>query len=189
MDRRAASSSLSQRPFRSRMSSSPSKSEVEAKLRQTADAMSDRMASIQDEVTSTGTAVQEWIVRNPVKSVGGMLAAGLLVGWLSGGSTKKRRRQHQKLIDQYLAALTDEVDAATERGESAEQALDKALRDRVPLVVYSQEGGAPQQAGFVRTLLGEGVEILFRTAVSLVARDAISAALANANLDEVMDEL
>ena len=170
------------------MDSNTNKTEVEARLRQTADAMSDRFASLQDEVSSTGMDVREWIVQNPVKSVGGMLAAGLAVGLLFGGSRRKRRRRHQKLIDSYLEALTQEVEAAKAKGEEPEKALDKALRDRVPLVVYSSANDDVQQAGFVRTVFQEGLGAIFRTAFSLIARDAIEAMLANVDIDEMLDD-
>jgi hypothetical protein len=169
------------------MDDKPKKSDVEARLRQTADAMSERFASLQDEVSSTGSDVRDWIVDNPVKSVGGMLAAGLAVGVLFGGTRRTRRRRHQKLIDNYLDALTREVEEAKAKGEEPEKALDKALRDRVPLVVYAG-GDDTQEAGFLRTLFQEGFEVVFRTALSLAARDAIEAVLANANVEELIDE-
>ena len=154
------------------MDSQPTKSEVEARLRQTAETMSDRMSSLRSEVTSTGTDVRNWIVENPVKSVGGMLAAGLALGLLFGGSRRKRRRQHQKLIDGYLDALTEEVEGAKARGEEPQKALDKALRDRVPLVVYTSEGDGrrKKQAGFFRNLFGETIDVLLSTALSITRR-------------------
>lgn len=172
------------------MDSKPNKSEVEAKLHQTADAMSSRMASLREEVATTGTSVRDWVVANPVKSVGGMLAAGLAVGMLFGGSRRKRRRAHARLIDQYVDALSDELDDARRRGDEPGKALEKALRDRVPLVVYTGENasGGSRDRGFVANLLGESFEILFRTGLSLLARDVIEAVLANANVEDMMDD-
>lgn len=170
------------------MDSKTNKSEVEAQLRQTADAMTDRIASLREEVESTGTSVRDWVVQHPVKSVGGMLVAGLVVGLAFGGSRRKRRKTHAKLIDQYLNALTDEVDEAQRRGEEPSKALDKALRDRVPLVVYTSGGRNRRESGFLRNLLSESFETVVRTAITLFARDAIEAILANSNLDEAIDE-
>lgn len=173
-------------------SDSPSKADVEAQLRQTAETMSDRMDSIRAEVESTGTSVRNWVAENPLKSVGGMLAAGLAVGLLFGGRrSSRRRRRHEQLVDRYLDALRSEVDEAVAQGEEPGPALQKALRDRVPLVVYTgSEGGGRQsgESGMVRNLLGESFEILFRTGLSLLARDAIEALLANANIEDALDE-
>lgn len=175
-------------PLSERMADAPSKSDVEEQLRQTTDAMSARLSSLRDEVATTGTSVRDWMKENPLKSVGGMLAAGLAVGLLFGGSKKRRRRRHQQLIDQYMDALTDEVEEARSRGEEPSKALDKALRDRVPLVVYTSQPDSPSKSGFLRTLLGESFEIVLRTALSLAARDAIESVLSNVNVEEMMEE-
>jgi aspartokinase len=169
------------------MDERPSKADVESQLHQAADAMSARIESIQDEVLTTGESVSTWVRNNPLKSVGVMLAAGLTVGLVFGGSTRRRRRTHARLIDRYLDALTDEVDDAVDQGEEADRALEKALRDRVPLVVYTSESER-KTGGIIRNLLGETAETFFRTLVSFLARDVVEAALANANIDEVADE-
>ena len=62
------------------MDSDSTRADVGARLRETAEAMSDRFESLQDEVATTGTSVQDWVVQNPLKSVGGMLAAGVAGG-------------------------------------------------------------------------------------------------------------
>jgi len=159
-------------------------------LRDTSEAMAERMASLREEVESTGTSVRNWVAENPLKSVGAMLAAGLTVGLLfGGGRRRRRRRRHEELVDAYLEALRSEVDTAVDQGEEPEAALKKALRDRVPMVVFNREGGrGAADGGWVRSLLGDSVEIIFRTGLSLVARDAIEALLADANVDEFIDE-
>jgi hypothetical protein len=170
------------------MADTPRKSDVEQQLRQTADAMSSRLSSLREEVSTTGTSVRDWMKDNPLKSVGGMLAAGLAVGLLFGGS-KRRRRRHQKLIDQYIDALSDEVEAARDRGEEPAQALEKALRDRVPLVIYTSESDASASSkGALRNLLGESLEIVLRTALSFAARDVIDSVLGAVNVEEIMDD-
>ena len=171
------------------MESTPNKADVESRLHQTAEAMSDRMASIQDEVSSTGVSIRDWIVRNPLKSVGGMLAAGLAVGAFFGGSRSRRRKEHAALIDTYLDALRKEAETAVEEGEEPGPALEKALRDRVPLVVYNRgdEGGA-RRGGWGRSLLREGTEILFSTGLSLLAREVVEALLANLDVEGLVED-
>lgn len=173
------------------MDSKSNKADVESRLHQTAEAMSKRLASLQDEVSSTGASLQKWIVRNPLKSVGGMLAAGLAVGLLFGGSRQKRRRkEHAELIDTYLEALRDEVEEHVDQGQEPGPALDKALRDRVPLVVYNRRtrGGTQGTLSWGRHLLQEGAGILFSTGVSLLAREAMEALLSNFDVEEIIGE-
>lgn len=171
------------------MESRPNKADVESRLDQTAEAMSERLSSIQDEVSSTGVSVRNWIVQNPLKSVGGMLASGLLVGLLFGGSRSRRRSDHAALVDTYLDALREEAETAVEEGEEPGPALEKALRDRVPLVVYNRQmenGGGREHWG--RNLLREGTEILFSTGLSLLAREAVDALLANLDIETMIEE-
>lgn len=170
------------------MESKSNKADVESRLRQTAEAMSQRLESLQDEVSSTSVSVQKWIVRNPVKSVGGMLAAGLAVGLLFGGSGSRRRERHAELIDTYLDALRDEVEEAVDRGQEPGPAVEKALRDRVPLVVYSRQEGRHGSSGWGGSLLREGAEIIFSTGISLLAREAIETLLANLDVEGIIEE-
>lgn len=170
------------------MESKSTKSNVESRLHQTAEAMSDRLASLQGEVSSTGDSLQKWIVENPLKSVGGMLAAGLAVGLLFGGGSSSRRSNHSDLLDTYLNALRDEVEQAVSRGEEPGPALEEALRDRVPLVVYSPEernrNGGETDRGFLR----EGANILFTTGLSLFAREVLSSLLDSLDVEGIVDE-
>jgi len=171
------------------MESKSNKADVESRLHQTAEAMSERWASLRKEVSSTGGSIRDWIVRNPEKSVGGMLAAGLAVGLLFGGRQSKRRRAHDELVETYLDSLRNEVETAVDEGEEPGPALEKALRDRVPLVVYSgRKRRRDGQSSWGRSLLQEGAEILFSTGVSLLAREVIESLLANLDVDELVEE-
>lgn len=169
------------------MESQSKKEEVEAQLRQTADAMSGRLSSIQDEVESTGARVRRWVANNPLKSVGGMLAAGLAVGVLfGGGGRSRRRRRHRELVEKYLDALRSEVETSVEQGEEPGPALEKALRDRVPLVVYS-EGSNGTSGGGLKGLFGDSARVLLRTGLSLLARDVVEGFLSDAEIDDLVD--
>ncbi|MFB6098510.1 MAG: hypothetical protein ABEK84_05250, partial [Salinibacter sp.] len=120
------------------MDSESTRADVEARLRETADAMSDRFASLQEEVSTTGTSLRDWVVKNPLKSVGGMLAAGVAVGALFG-RRRSRRAEHAELLEQYVDALRAEVKDAIASGDTPGEALEKALKGRAPLVVYRNE--------------------------------------------------
>ena len=166
------------------MSNEPSKAELEARLRETEDAMESRLASIQSEVESAGDSVRDVLVRNPLWSVGGAVAAGLLVGYLFGGSKKRRlQKRHRQLVGAYLDAVRDEVKDAIGEGEDVEQAVRGTLKERVPLVVYENRD-ASETSGLIRELF----EIVARTGFSLLARDVIESVLANVNIDEALEE-
>lgn len=168
------------------MDSEPSKSDVESRLRDTAEAMSERMASIQDEVSSTGLSLRNWIVENPLKSVGGMLATGLTVGLLFGGGRSARRQRHTELVDRYLAALREEVEEAVDQGDEPGPALEEALRDRVPLVVYTANGDQRHEddGGFLREAAG----IVFSTGLSLFARETITSMLDSLDVEGIVED-
>jgi hypothetical protein len=169
------------------MDSKSSKADVESRLRQTAEAMSERMASIQEEVSTTGVSIRRWIVQHPVKSVGGMLAFGLAVGLLFGGGRSARRKRLDELIDTYLNALRREVETAVDEGQEPGPALEKALRDRVPMVV-DRRGAAPgDRSNWGRSLLQEGAQIIFSTGMSLLAREAIESLLDQFDVQEVIE--
>jgi len=114
------------------MDSDSTRADVEERLRETADAMADRFDSLQDEVSTTGSSLRDWVVQNPLKSVGGMLAAGVAVGALVGGG-RSRRPEHAELLDQYIDALRTEVEEAMATGDTPGEAVEKALRGRAPL--------------------------------------------------------
>lgn len=168
------------------MDSETTKADVEARLRETAEEMSERMASLQDEIATSSASIRDWMVRNPWKSVGGMLVAGLAVGWLFGGSRSRRRQAHEDLVEGYIDALRDEVSDSVAAGEDPGHALERALRDRVPLVILSDD--RRRRSGFIRNILGEGIEIAVRTGLSLFARDALEAALADVNVEDMIED-
>lgn len=171
------------------MDTKSTKDDVESRLEETAEAMSDRLSSLQEEVSTTGDSVREWIVRNPVKSIGGMLAAGLAVGLIFGGSRSNRRRRHAELIDTYLNALRDEVEQAVDRGEAPGPALEKALQDRVPLMIYSDAEETDRATGEgVGWLLREGASVVFTTGLSLLAQEVIESLLARVDVAEIVEE-
>jgi hypothetical protein len=172
------------------MESKSKKADVESRLHQTAEAMSQRLASIQEEVSSTGGAIQKWIVQNPMKSVGGMLATGLAVGLLFGGGRSRRRKRHAELVDAYLDALRQEVNEAVDEGQEPGPAVEKAIRDRVPLVVYDQKGRRTEsrQGGWGRRVLQEGAEIIFSTGLSLLAREVIESLLASIDVETLIED-
>jgi len=170
------------------MDSDSTRADVEARLRETADAMADRFASLQDEVSTTGTSLRDWVVQNPWKSVGGMLAAGVAVGALFGGR-RSRRPEHAELLDQYIDALRTEVEDALAAGDTPGQAVEKALRGRAPLVVYregeAQADASPSGGGFLSSSVG----FVFRLVAREVVRDLVLSWFDDADVEELEEVL
>lgn len=170
------------------MDSESTRADVEAHLRETVEAMSDRFDSLQDEVSTTGTSLREWVVRNPLKSVGGMLAAGVAVGVLFGGE-RSRRPEHSELLDQYIQALRTEVSDAIAAGDTPGEALEKALQGRAPLVVYREGEGSTVQEESDGSMLGQGVSFVTR----LLAREVLQNVFRNwaeeADVEALIDEI
>lgn len=134
------------------MPESSTKAEVEAKLHGTSEAIRGRLDAIQEEISTTGPVVRDWIRdrlrEHPLASVGGSLLAGLLVGWLVSGRRKRRlTRAHRRLVENYVDAMRDEVRAAVADGAEVGEAVQEAFRNRTPLIVYGENDTS---GGFLR---------------------------------------
>lgn len=165
------------------MPNEPTKAELEASLQSVTEKMNQRFDSLQGELTSTQDTARDALAKNPLLSIGGAVVAGLAVGWLFGGSRRRRlKKRHRQLTGAYLDAVRDEVRAAIGEGEDVESAVRGVLKERVPLVVY--ENRSKGGSGFVQEML----EMVARTAVSLLARDVIENVIANANLEETIND-
>lgn len=165
------------------MSSESSREKVEAQLRETADAMSDRFSSLEDEISSSSTELRDWIVQNPWKSIGGMLVTGVAVGALFGGQ-QSRRSRHADLLNQYTEALRAEVDEAVASGKSPGEALEEALRNQAPLVVYEQSQEGESDRGLFRQAIGFMLHTAFREAIRKFARSFLE----NSAAEEILRE-
>ena len=145
------------------MPESSTKAEVEARLRGATAAIRDHIDAIEEEVATTGTALRQYLRKNPLVSVGGALAAGLLVGWLLGGRGRRLSRAHRRLVEHYVDAMRDEVRAAVADGAEVGEAVQEAFRNRTPLIVY---GEADDGGGFLR----QAFNLTLSAAVPLVVR-------------------
>ena len=170
------------------MDSESTRADVEAQLRETAEAMSDRFASLQDEVSTTSTSLRDWVARNPLKSVGGMLAAGVAVGALFGGG-QSRRPERSELLDRYIQALRTEVEDAIAAGDTPGEALEKVLQGRAPLVVYREGEGSAAQKDSDGSMLDHGLSFVTR----LLAREVLQGVLLywaeEADVEALIDEI
>lgn len=162
--------------------------EVEERLRDTADAMSDRISSLRDELSSTGTSLRDWVVRNPWKSVGGMLIGGVAVGALFGGGRRDGRPEHAELLNRYTELLREEMDEAVAAGRSPAEALEAVLQEGVPLVVLrsEEEESSGSKAGFIGAGIGFVLRIVFRE----VLREMVYSMLEDAEgMEDISEDL
>jgi len=158
------------------MDSKPSKADVEARLEQATDKMSDRLDSIQEEVSSTGGSIRDWLAENPLKSVGAMLAAGVAVGLIFGGS---RSGRSSGSVADGDASLDDILRSA---------AADDWDSTHRPVVIYRDDTSGDNSSSLLSRLVRNSGEIVFRTAIGLIARDVIESLLADADVDELLDD-
>jgi hypothetical protein len=168
------------------MDSESTRADVEAQLRDTAEAMSDRFDSLQEEMSTTGTSIQEWVARNPLKSAGGMLAAGLAVGALFGGG-RSRGPERSELLDQYIQALRTEVDDAIAAGDTPGEALEKALQGRAPLVVY-REGASTGEEASDESILGQSLGFATRLLAREVLKNVVLSLVEDTDIDDVLGD-
>ncbi len=158
-----------------------SRADVEAALQAKAQEIEADLEALQEELRQLGRSFQEALWNHPLVSVGGSLLAGLLVGWGLGGLGRRRRtrlsKTHRALVSAYVEALVAEARRAARRGHDLEQAIRKALQERVPLIVLQDDHSAPDKGGL--RSIGGAVLGLVGSAVSV----ALSRVLADALLD------
>lgn len=148
-----------------------SKAEVEAELEGSSDAIQGRIHAIRDEITSTGSSMKSLLRKHPLASLGGSLLAGALVGWLLAGLGRRRlSKAHRQLLNDYVEALRDEVRTAVADGEEVGAAVQDALRNRAPLIVYSEDD---RSSGWLRQTAG----LIADTALTLFVRDVVGGLL------------
>lgn len=159
-----------------------SRAEVAAALQASAQKIETDLASIQETVRQIGQSLREALWNHPLISMGGSLAAGLLVGWLLGGLGRRRQprlsKAHQALVSAYLEALIAEARQALRRGRDPEQAIRKALQARVPVIIVQDQGDASVPKGVLRSIGGAMLGV-----VSSALSVAVSRMLADALMD------
>lgn len=160
-----------------------SKQEVETELEGKSEEIARRLDQIQRELNASGKEVKEQILANPLVSAGGALAVGALVGLI----IKRRRRPsetdriHQRLVDQYMDAVADDVRYEVERGKETGEAVHEALRDRVPLIFYAEEP-ASESAGFFR----QTFDFMLKTTLGFAVKSGLDYMTDQVGLEEYM---
>lgn len=150
------------------MPDSSTKADVEARLHGTTAAIRDRIDAIEEEITTTGSALRRYLREHPLASVGGALVVGWLVGRLIGGGRKRRlSRAHRQLVENYIEAMRDEVRTSVADGAEVGEAVQEAFHNRAPLIVY---GDTDRGSGFFR----QAIELSLSAAVPLFVRNLLT---------------
>lgn len=132
--------------------------DVERELDLKKDQIEQRLAALQEEVTTVGPSIRDAVFKHPLVSVGGALLAGLVVGLLAGGKRRPKDAygagtNHRALVDRYVGAIVEEARHRMADGQDADEAVRAALEERVPLIVYEVPEAA-ERPGLVSQLLG-----------------------------------
>ena len=117
------------------------KEDVERALNVKKDQIEQRLATLQEEVSTVGPSIRDAVFSHPLVSVGGALLAGLVVGLLFGGKKRPKHAfgagaDHRALVDHYVGAIVEEARHRMADGQDAAEAVRAALHERVPLIVY-----------------------------------------------------
>ena len=133
------------------------RADLELALNEKKDQIEQRLASLQEEVTTVGPSIRKAVFEHPLVSVGGALLAGLVVGLIAGGKKRPKRNlganaDHRALVDYYVGAVVDEARHRVANGQDVDAAVREALHERVPLIVYEVPEGA-QKAGVISQLM------------------------------------
>ncbi len=170
------------------------RTEVEAALQTSTQKIEADLEALQQEVREMGRSLREALWNHPWIGIGGSLAAGLVVGWILGGLGRRRRprlsKAHRALVSAYLEALIAEGRRALRRGRDPEQAIRRALEERLPIVVV-QENGASEK-GVLRSLGGAVLGVVgsaLSVALSRMLADVMVEAFTTNQQTEAVEEL
>lgn len=160
-----------------------SREEVESELEGKSEEIERHLDQIQRELSAEGKEVKEKVLANPLASAAGALAVGALIGLV----VRRRRRPsetdqiHQRLVDQYMDAVADDVRYEVERGKETSEAVHEALRDRVPLIFYMEEPPS-ESAGFFR----QTFDFMLKTTLGFAVKSGLDYITGQVGLEEYM---
>lgn len=176
--------SSSNKPVRSD-GGSPSKEgrkELEKRLAAKKASINERIDDLEEDVTSLPAAVKSSIRNHPLLGVAGAVAAGLAVGWLVTRSRKPEVAPfHQRLVEEYMDAVGDDVRYRVKRGRPIEEAVHESLRGRAPFILYAPERERERDS---KGFFAEFGDIALKTALGFTVKTAIDLFTARLDVEE-----
>ncbi len=106
-------------------------SEVQQLLKDKTKQIEQHLQALKNEVSSFTPTIRAAINKNPLLTVGGALAAGVVAGMLL--SRQRSDPYGRAMMDAYLAPIAATVQARMSTGENAEDAVRAALRGQLPV--------------------------------------------------------
>ena len=106
-------------------------SEVQQMLKEKTRQIEQHLHALREEVSGFTPSIRETISKNPLVTVGGAVAAGVIIGMLL--SRQRSDPYSRAMMDAYLAPIAATVKARMGTGESAEDAVRAALRSQLPM--------------------------------------------------------
>jgi hypothetical protein len=155
----------------------PSSAELRGRLEARTRSINDRLAALEREVTSVadltvgGRPLPDWLRERALLFAGVGLAGGLVLGLLAGLRARATRRpaldEKMEVLRLYNALLVDDAAKRVARGEKAEEAVEKVLRRRPPIVYHAPPEKTP------RSTLGETFDVAFKTAAGFAVKTGL----------------
>lgn len=157
----------------------PTSAELRARLDARTQAIQQRLSTLRHEVTTVadvsvnGRPVTDYVRARPFYYTGLSLAGGLALGLLAGLVARARRRspldEHAEVFRLYAASLLDAAATRVARGEEAGKAIEKALRQRAPVV----HNASPKAEA--KSTLGETFDVAVKTALGFGVKAGMDA--------------
>ncbi len=107
-------------------------SDVRAALDERAQQIEKHLSALRREVTNMVPPVKDIIVKHPIGSACAVLGAGVVLGYLIGGSRREGTSGDSALLDAVLAPMVTSIKERLDDGESSEEAVRRVLRAYVP---------------------------------------------------------
>ena len=155
----------------------PSSAELRARLDARAQSISDRLSTLQHEVTTVtdvtvgGQPLPDFLRARAVLYAGLTLAGGLALGLLSGFRARAARRpeldEKVEVLRLYNALLIDDAAKRVARGETPDEAVEQVLRRRPPIVYHAPPAPSP------RSTLSETFDVAVKTAMGFGVKMAL----------------
>lgn len=173
------------------MAEESTRQEVERELEAKKDSIQRRIDDIEDEIVTLPAAIKAAIAKHPVVGIAGAVAAGLAIGFLFTRRKKTGTKTppfHQRLVEQYIDAVGDDVRRRVRKGRSPEQAVRESLEDRAPLIIYAPRQ-VQQEERESRGFFYRAGDIALKTALGFAVKTVVDVLTASLNVKELQKML